>query len=50
MPGLKFTLSDVTSPLPDNLYGPKKIIFRSEVITGVHGNEQLQMVFTTEEF
>ena len=33
MPGLKFALSDSTSPLPDDLSGLKKIIFRPEGIT-----------------
>ena len=33
MSDLKFTLSDVTSFLPDNLSGLKKIIFTPEVIT-----------------
>ena len=35
MSGLKFTLSDITSFLPDNLSGLEIIIFRSEAITCV---------------
>ena len=33
MSDLKFTLSDATSHLPDDLSGLKKIIFRPEAIT-----------------
>ena len=43
MSDLKFTLSNATSLLPDDLSGLKKSHeFRK--------NEQMQMVFTTEEF
>ena len=35
MPGLKFTLPDVTSFLPDNLRGLEINIFRSEAITSL---------------
>ena len=33
MSGLKFTLSEATSLLPDGLSGLKKLIFRPEAIT-----------------
>ena len=46
MRGLKLTLPDKTSFLPDNLLGFEIIIFRSEVITWVYQNELMQTVFT----
>ena len=52
MSGLKFTLSDVTSFLPNNLSELIKIIFSSGLRQSheFSGNEQIQMVFTNEEF
>ena len=44
MSGLKFTLPDVTSFLPDNLSG--LIIFNLKQSHEVRGSEQMQMVFT----
>ena len=50
MSGLKFTLSIVTLFLPGHISGLKKIIFRPETITWACGNEQMLMMFATEEF
>ena len=50
MSGLKFTLLDVTSFLPDNLLGLKKSYLGLRQSHEFSGNEQMQMVFTTEEF
>ena len=49
MSGLKFTLSDVKSFLQDNLSGLEKNHFQAWG-NHVSGNEQIQMVFTTEQF
>ena len=46
MSGLKFTLSGVTSFLPDNLSGLEIITFRSEAIIWVKWNQLMQMIFT----
>ena len=49
--GLKFTLSDVTSFLPGNLPGLKKIIYSGmKQSHEFSGNEQMQIVFTNEQF
>ena len=50
--GLKFTLSDVTSFLPDNLPGLKKNYAQAwgNQSHKFSGNKQMQMMFTTEEF
>ena len=50
MSGLKFTLLDVTSFLPDNLFGLKKSYLGLRQSHEFSGNEQMHMVFTTEEF
>ena len=51
MCGLKFTLFDAISLLPDNLSGLKKYIYSDLRQSHEFGkNEQMQMVFTTEEF
>ena len=50
MSGLKFTLSDATSLLPDNLSGLQKKLYSD--LRQSHEfskNEQMQIVFTTEE-
>ena len=50
MSGMKFTLSDATSLLPDNLCGLKKCIYSDlRQSHEFNKNEQMQMVFTTEE-
>ena len=52
MSGLKFTLSDATSLLPDDLPGLKSLKKLYSDLRQSHEfseNEQMQMVFTTEE-
>ena len=50
MSGLNFTLSKVTSFLPDNLSEPKKLYAGQRHSHEFSGNDQMQMVFNTEEF
>ena len=50
MSGLMFTLSGVTSFLPDNLSGVKKLYLGLRQSHEFSGNEQMQMVYTTEPF
>ena len=50
MSGLKFTLSKVKSFLPDNFSGPKKLYSGQRQSHELSGNDQMQMVFNTEEF
>ena len=50
MSGLKFTLSDATSLLPADLSGLKKYIYSNlRQSYRFSENEQIQMLFTTEE-
>ena len=51
MSGMKFTLSDATSILPDDLCGLKTYIYSDRRQSHeFNKNEEMQMVFTTEEF
>ena len=50
MSGLNFTLSKVTSFLPDNLSDPKKLYAGQRHSHEFSGNDQMQMVLNTEEF
>ena len=50
MSSLNFTLSKVTSFLPDNLSEPKKLYASQRHSHEFSGNNQMQMVFNTEEF
>ena len=50
MSGLKFTLSDTTSLLSDDLSRLKKNYIQTRQSHEFSENEQMQMVFTTEKF
>ena len=51
MSDLKFTLTDATSLLPDDLSGLKKRLYSDlKQSHEFSKNEQMQMVFTTQEF
>ena len=50
MSGQKFTLSDATLFLPDDLFGLEKIYSDLRRSHEFSENEQMQKVFTTEKF